>query len=121
MSELTTLPAVIQPSQIETGMTIRVHQKIKDVTQAGEEKERIQVYEGLVIAVGGRGIGKTMTVRKVSDGIGVERIFPLALPTMVKIELVKMVKVRRNDISFIRHTAKRMKEMKNVKLKTVSA
>lgn len=117
MAELTTLPAVIAPTQVESGMTIRVHQKIKDVTPSGEEKERIQVYEGLVIAVGGRGVGKTMTVRKVSDGVGVEKIFPLILPSIAKIEVVKMIKTRKNDIGFVRNSKKRLKEMKQVKLK----
>lgn len=113
-----TLPAQIQPSQVETGMTIRVHQKIKDVTPSGDEKERIQVYEGLVMKVGGSGISKTMTVRKVSDGVGVEKIYPLALPAIAKIELVKKYKVRRKVISFVRDTKKRMREIKDVKLRT---
>lgn len=120
MSEATTLPAIIKPEQIETGMTLRVHQKIRDVAPSGEEKERVQVFEGLVIKVGGRGNGKTMTVRKMSSGIGVERIYPLALPTLVKFELIKMIKVRRKDISYIRGTTKRQKEIKSVKLKTAS-
>lgn len=118
MAELTTLPAVIKPEQVETGMTIRVHQKIKDVTPSGEEKERIQVYEGLVISAGGRGVGKTMTVRKISDGVGVEKIFPLALPSIAKIEAVKMIKTRKNDIGFVRNSKKRLKELKEIKLKT---
>ena len=70
MSDAITLPAVIQPSQIETGMTLRIHQKIKDITPKGEEKERIQIYEGLVMAVRGAGVSKTMTVRKISMPLG---------------------------------------------------
>ena len=116
-----TLPAEIKTSQIETGMTIRVHQKIKDVSKTGEEKERVQIYEGLVLAVGGKGVAKTMTVRKIASGVGVERIFPLNLPSIVKIELVKMIKTSRNNIAFVRTSKKRFKEIKNVELKPVAA
>lgn len=119
MADTLTLPAVISTSQIETGMTIRVHQKIKDVSPNGEEKERVQVFEGIVVVVKGNGVSRTMTVRKISDGVGVERIFPLTLPSIVKIELTKKHKVRRNNISFIRETKKRLREVKNIVLKTV--
>lgn len=121
MSEITQFPAVIQASQVETGMTIRVHQKIKDVNTKGEEKERVQVFEGVVLKVGGSGIAKTMTVRKVADGIGVERIYPLASPIIAKIELMKMIKARRKVIGFIRDTKKRLREIKTVHLKEVKA
>ena len=117
MTDALKLPAVITPAQVETGMTIRVHQKIKDVNTKGEEKERVQVFEGLVLKVGGAGIARTMTVRKVTDGIGVERIYPLSSPVIAKIELTRMVKVRRNNISFVRGSKKRMKEVKNVQLR----
>jgi len=118
MSELVTLPADIKPSQVETGMTIRVHQKIKDVSPSGEEKERVQVYEGLVINIGGSAASKTMTVRKVASGVGVEKIFPLMLPSITRIEAIKKVKVRHKSIKFVRRSTKRMKEIKEVKLKS---
>ena len=118
MAETLQLPAVIQPSQVKTGMTIRVHHKIKDLDAEGKEKERVQMYEGLVLKVGGNGAAKTMTVRKISSGVGVEKIFPLSLPSITKIELVKMIKIRRNYISFMRTTKKRMHEVKDIKLKT---
>lgn len=118
MAQNLTLPAVIEVSQIVTGMTLRIHQKIKDVTPSGEEKERVQVFEGIVLKVGGPSNSRTMTVRKVSGGIGVEKIFPLALPSLVKIELTKFARVRRNNISFVRDSKKRLRDVKNIKLRT---
>lgn len=121
MADALKLPAVIEPAQIQTGMTVRIHQKIKDLNAKGEERERIQVFEGMVLAVGGNGVSKTFTVRKVTDGIGVERIYPLTSPIIAKIELMRMVKVRRNNIAFVRESKKRLKEVKNVTLRTVKA
>lgn len=120
MADALKLPAAIQPGQVETGMTVRIHQKIKDLNAKGEERERVQVFEGLVMKVGGNGVSKTMTIRKVTDGIGVERIYPLTSPIIAKIELTKMVKVRRNNISFVRDSKKRMKEVKNITLRTAA-
>lgn len=92
---------------IRSGMTIRVHQRI-----LGGEKERIQVFEGMVIAVRGRkSASATFIVRKVSDGIGVERIFPLHSPIIQKIEVVKQAKVRRAKLYYLRDYTKRLKEV----------
>jgi len=87
--------------EIRPGDTVLVYQKIKE-----GEKERIQVFEGLVIARNhGRGINATITVRKVIDGIGVEKIFPLHSPTIEKIEISKREKIRRAKLYYLR-TAK---------------
>jgi len=81
-----------------SGDIIRVHQKIKE-----GDKERIQVFEGLVIArKHGKGITGTFTVRKTSSGIGVERIFPVHSPSIVKIELKKAGLVRQSKIYYVR-------------------
>lgn len=96
---------------IRAGMIVRIHQTIKDVNAKGEEKERVQVFEGLVIRRrGGHEIGATVTVRKTSDGIGVEKIFPISLPAIKKVELVKQYKVRRANLSFLKTQKKRLKE-----------
>ena len=105
----------IEMQDIKPGMVIRMHQVIKDVNARGEEKSRIQVYEGLVIKRhGGRETGATITVRKVSGGVGVEKIFPIALPSIDKVELVKVYKVRIANLSFLKTQKKRLKEIKAV-------
>ena len=100
--------------EIKPGMTVRVHQKIKDVTPSGEEKERVQVFEGMVIAMRGAGISKTMTVRKISNGVGVEKIYPMNMPSIEKIEPVKQAKVRKAKLYYMQDYKKRLKE-KNLK------
>lgn len=86
---------------IRPGYTIKVHQKIKE-----GGKDRIQIFEGVVIArKHGKGINSTITVRKVVDGVGVERIFPVHSPAIAKIEVVRQGKVRRSKLYFLR-TAK---------------
>ena len=86
---------------VRPGDTIKVHQKIKE-----GDKERIQIFEGIVIArKHGKGINSMITVRKVVDGVGVERIFPVFSPAIAKIEVVRSGKVRRSKLYFLR-TAK---------------
>jgi len=86
---------------IRPGSMVRVHQKIKE-----GDKERIQIFEGVVIArKHGKGISSTITVRKVVDQVGVERIFPVHSPSLEKIEVVKSSKVRRSKLYYLR-TAK---------------
>ncbi len=102
-------------SDIRAGCVVRVHQAIKETTPKGEVKERIQIFEGLVLKRSHRKeIGATITVYKKSEGIGVEKIFPLALPTIKKIEVVRAFKTRRADISFAKTTTKRMREKRAV-------
>jgi large subunit ribosomal protein L19 len=84
---------------LRSGDTVKVYQKIKD-----GDKERIQVFEGVVIAKKhGKGINATFTVRKISDDIGVERIFPLHAPFIEKIEITKRAKVRRSKLYYLRN------------------
>ncbi|MCU0679688.1 MAG: 50S ribosomal protein L19 [Planctomycetes bacterium] len=98
-------------ADLKPGMTVRVYQKIKELNSKGEEKERVQYYEGLIIAKKhGKEKGATITVRKVSDGIGVEKIFPLNLPTITKIEVKKEAKVKRAKLYYVRDYKKRLKE-----------
>lgn len=96
--------------EIKPGMTVRVHQKIKDVTPSGEEKERVQIFEGMVVAMRGSGISKTMTVRKVSFGVGVEKIYPMNMPSIDKIEPIKQAKVRKAKLYHLADSTKRLKE-----------
>jgi len=92
-------------------MTVRVHQKIKELNSKGEEKERIQYFEGIIIArKHNNEKGSTITVRKVSDGIGVEKIFPLNLPTITKIEIKKIAEVKRAKLYYLRDYKKKLKE-----------
>ncbi len=79
------------------GDTVKVHVKIKE-----GEKERIQVFQGVVISKRGGGTTATFTVRKVSYGIGVERIFPLHSPVIDKVEVVTFGRVRRSKIYYLR-------------------
>lgn len=103
----------INKEDLKPGMTIRVYQKIKELNSKGEEKERVQYYEGIIIAKKhGKEAGGTITVRKISDGVGVEKIFPLNLPTITKIEIKKQNKVRRAKLYFLRDYNKKMKEIK---------
>jgi large subunit ribosomal protein L19 len=86
---------------INPGDTVKVHQKIKE-----GDKERIQIFEGVVIAAKhGKGMSGTITVRKVVEQVGVERIFPIHSPSLEKIEVVKSGKVRRAKLYYLR-TAK---------------
>lgn len=101
---------------LKTGMVVKVHQKIKETNTKGEEKERIQVYEGMVIGVKhGSGASATVTVRKISNGVGVEKIFPIHSPSVAKFELVRQMKVRQSKANYLRSYKKKLKEIKGNK------
>ena len=109
---------ILDKLEVKPGMVVRVHQKIKDVNTKGEEKERIQVYEGLVIArKHGNEQGATITVRKISEGIGCEKIFPLYSPLVDKIELVDQKTVRRAKLYYTRDYKKRLRSTSEKKAK----
>lgn len=80
------------------GDTVRVHAKVVEGT-----RERIQIFEGVVIKRRGAGISETYTVRKVSNGVGVERTFPLHTPRVAQIEVVRYGKVRRAKLYYLRN------------------
>jgi large subunit ribosomal protein L19 len=89
--------------KLKAGYMVRVHQKITDVSADGKEKQRIQIFEGQVIATkGGKAINGTVTVRKISSGIGVERIFPIHSPNIEKIEVVKTTPARKAKLYYTR-------------------
>ncbi len=83
--------------KLEIGSTVKVHVKVKE-----GNRERIQVFEGTVIKVQGGGIQQTFTVRRISYGIGVERTFPVNSPKIAKIEVVRLGKVRRARLFYLR-------------------
>jgi large subunit ribosomal protein L19 len=89
--------------ELRAGQQIRVHTRIIEGT-----KERIQIFEGTVISVRGSQLGRSFTVRKMSHGVGVERIFPVHSPRLMKIEIVQLGRVRRAKLYFLRdRTGKR--------------
>ena len=95
---------------IRVGDTVKVHMRIVE-----GEKERIQVIEGVVLRMHGGGARKTLTVRKISFGIGVERIFPLHSPRVEKVDIVKRAKVRQAKLYYLRDLkgkAARLKELR---------
>lgn len=93
---------------IRPGDTVRVYQKIKE-----KDKERIQAFEGLVIArKHGKGVSATITVRKVISGIGVEKIFPIHSPAIEKIEILKRSKVRRAKLYYLREAKGKKAKLK---------
>ncbi|MBI5037453.1 MAG: 50S ribosomal protein L19 [Candidatus Kerfeldbacteria bacterium] len=96
---------------LKPGQTVAVYQKIIE-----GEKERIQKFEGTILGrSGGNGINGTITVRKIAEGVGVEKIFPINLPTITKIEVLKTARVRRAKLYYLRSYKKKLKEIKGKK------
>ncbi|KAF0125170.1 MAG: large subunit ribosomal protein L19 [Elusimicrobia bacterium] len=101
------------------GDTVKVHTKVVE-----GDSERIQIFDGTVIARRGSGISSTFTVRKISYGVGVERVFPIHSPRIDRIELVKSGKVRRSKIYYLRELsgkAARLAELKDDNAKSPQA
>ena len=106
--ELVDKTQMTQRPQLKAGDTVKVHVKVRE-----GDKERIQVFEGMVIGMHRGGARSSFTVRKVSFGQGVERIFPLHSPIIQKVEVVRTAKVRRAKLYFLRDLkgkAARMRE-----------
>ena len=106
----------IEKSQLKTdipafssGDTVNVYVRIIE-----NGKERVQLFQGVVMARVGGGVGETFIVRKISNGVGVERTFPLHSPSISKIEVVKKGKVRRNKIFYLRERSGKAARIKTV-------
>ena len=108
--EIVEQPHLIERPAMRSGDTVRVHVRVRE-----GDKERIQVFEGMVIGMHRGGSRATFTVRKVSFGQGVERIFPLHSPTIDRIEIVRGAKVRRAKLYFLRDLKGKAARMKEVK------
>ena len=113
---------------LQAGDTVRVHVRVKETSVKEEikgkpketERERVQVFEGLVIGLRGSGARATMTVRKVSFGEGVERIFPLHAKTIEKIEVVRQARVRRAKLYYLRDRKGKSGRMKEKRAATTA-
>lgn len=92
------------------GDTVKVYVKIKE-----QDKERLQPFEGVVIAISSKGKTKSFTVRKVSSGIGVERVFLSDSPSIARIELVKEGKVRRAKLYYLRNLKGKQARIEEIK------
>ncbi len=103
-------------ADVHIGDTVKVHMRIVE-----GEKERIQIIEGVVIRMHGGGARKTLTVRKISFGVGVERIFPMHSPRVEKIEIVKRAKVRQAKLYYLRELRGKAARLKEIRPKKNAA
>ena len=106
---------LVQRPELRSGDTVKVHVKVRE-----GEKERIQVFEGMVIGMHRGGVNATFTVRKVSFGQGVERIFPLHSPTIQKVEVTRSAKVRRAKLYYLRDLKGKAARMQSQKVDSKS-
>jgi len=98
------ISTTIKDTLVHAGDIVRVHQRIKEEA----DKERIQIFEGMVIKIRGRGTDKTFTVRKIAaGGVGVEKIFPVDSPWIAKVEVKKTGDVRRAKLYYVRQKSAR--------------
>jgi len=96
--------------QFKAGDTIVVHYKVKE-----GDKERVQLFEGVVIRVSGAGTGKAFTVRKIAAGVGVERIIPVNSPMIEKIEVKRIGRVRRAKLYYLRGLSGKQARIKEIR------
>jgi large subunit ribosomal protein L19 len=94
---------------VEIGSTVKVHVRIKE-----GERERIQIFEGIVIAKQHGGVSESFTVRRMSYGVGVERVFPLHSPSVEKVELVRRGKARRGKLYYLRGRQGKAAKLKEI-------
>src|SRR6187551_4113977 len=108
--ELAEKSQMTERPDMKSGDTVKVHVKVRE-----GDKERIQIFEGIIIGLHRGGVRASFTVRKVSFGQGVERIFPLHSPTIAKVEVVRSAQVRRAKLNFLRNLKGKAARMKEVK------
>mgnify|MGYP000089145976 CR=1 FL=1 len=94
---------------INIGDVVKVHVKIRE-----GERERIQIFEGTIIARKGSGVSETFTVRRVSYGVGVEKVFPVNSPNVAKVELVRSGRVRRSKLYYLRDRVGKAAKVKEI-------
>jgi large subunit ribosomal protein L19 len=101
---------LVERPRMKAGDTVRVHVRVKE-----GDKERIQIFEGIIINLRRGGVRASFTVRKVSFGQGVERIFPMHSPIIQKVDVVRSAKVRRAKLYFLRELKGKAARMKEVR------
>lgn len=120
MNILQTIEKKMVPAEktinFNVGDTVKVHYKIIE-----GNKERVQAYEGVVIAIGNKGINKAFTVRKISFDIGVERVFPLFSPRIAKIDVIRKGKARRAKLYYLRERTGKSTKLKEKRTTAASA